>query len=219
MCGIVCAFETKAKKYIRSQVLEMSKKIRHRGPDWSGIFSNDSAILSHERLSIVDPSSGKQPLYSEDNRYVLAANGEIYNHKELRKEFPNYEFSTKSDCEVILALYAKYGADFIDKMNGIFGFVIYDSKNDEYFVARDHMGIIPLYIGWDSDKIFYVSSELKALEGVCEKIELFPPGHYFSSEDRQLTKWYLRNWEKYENVKKNSTNISLIRESLSKAVK
>ncbi len=219
MCGIVCAFETKAKKNIRLQVLEMSKKIRHRGPDWSGIFSNDSAILSHERLSIVDPSSGKQPLYSEDNRYVLAANGEIYNHKELRKEFPNYEFSTKSDCEVILALYAKYGADFIDKMNGIFGFVIYDSKNDEYFIARDHMGIIPLYIGWDSDKIFYVSSELKALEGVCQKIELFPPGHYFLSSKGDYVKWYDRDWRKYDEVKNAKSDIKKLRDSLEQAVR
>ena len=219
MCGIVCAFETKAKKNIRSQVLEMSKKIRHRGPDWSGIFSNDSAILSHERLSIVDPSSGKQPLYSEDNRYVLAANGEIYNHQELRKEFPNYEFSTKSDCEVILALYAKYGVDFIDKMNGIFAFVIYDSKNDEYFVARDHMGIIPLYIGWDSDKIFYVSSELKALEGVCDKIELFPPGHYFLSSKDGFVKWYERDWRDYDCVKNAKSDIKKLRDSLEQAVR
>jgi asparagine synthase (glutamine-hydrolysing) len=219
MCGIVCAFETKAKKNIRSKVLEMSKKIRHRGPDWSGIYSNDSAILSHERLSIVDPSSGKQPLYSEDNRYVLAANGEIYNHQELRKEFPNYEFSTKSDCEVILALYAKYGADFIDKMNGIFAFVIYDSKNDEYFIARDHMGIIPLYIGWDSDKIFYVSSELKALEGVCDKIELFPPGHYFLSSKHDYVKWYERDWREYDVVKNAKSDIKKLRDSLEQAVR
>ncbi len=219
MCGIVCAFETKAKKNIRSKVLEMSKKIRHRGPDWSGIFSNDSAILSHERLSIVDPSSGKQPLYSEDNRYVLAANGEIYNHQEIRKEFPNYEFSTNSDCEVILALYAKYGADFIDKMNGIFAFVIYDSKNDEYFVARDHMGIIPLYIGWDADKIFYVSSELKALEGVCNKIELFPPGHYLLSTKDDYIKWYDRDWREYNEVKNAKSDIKKLRDSLEQAIK
>ena len=219
MCGIVCAFETKAKKNIRSKVLEMSKKIRHRGPDWSGIFSNDNAILSHERLSIVDPSSGKQPLYSEDNRYVLAANGEIYNHQELRKEFPNYEFSTKSDCEIILALYTKYGPDFIDKMNGIFAFVIYDSTNDEYFVARDHMGIIPLYIGWDSDKIFYVSSELKALEGVCNEIELFPPGHYFLSSNDDYVKWYDRNWREYDEVKNVKSEIKILRDSLEQAVR
>ena len=220
MCGIVCAFDLKQdSESLRPQMLEMSKRVRHRGPDWSGIFSNDSAILSHERLSIVDPSSGKQPLYSEDNRYVLAANGEIYNHQELRNEFPNYEFSTKSDCEVILALYAKYGADFIDKMNGIFGFVIYDSKNDEYFVARDHMGIIPLYIGWDSDKIFYVSSELKALEGVCEKIELFPPGHYFLSSKGDYVKWYDRDWRKYDEVKNAKSDIKKLRDSLEQAVR
>ena len=219
MCGIVCAFETKAKKNIRSKVLEMSKKIRHRGPDWSGIFSNDNAILSHERLSIVDPSSGKQPLYSEDNRYVLAANGEIYNHQELRKEFPNYEFSTKSDCEIILALYTKYGPHFIDKMNGIFAFVIYDSTNDEYFVARDHMGIIPLYIGWDSDKIFYVSSELKALEGVCNEIELFPPGHYFLSSNDDYVKWYDRDWREYDEVKNAKSEIKMLRDSLEQAVR
>ena len=220
MCGIVCAFDLKQdSESLRPQMLEMSKRVRHRGPDWSGIFSNDSAILSHERLSIVDPSSGKQPLFSEDNRYVLAANGEIYNHQELRNEFPNYEFSTKSDCEVILALYAKYGADFIDKMNGIFGFVIYDSKNDEYFVARDHMGIIPLYIGWDSDKIFYVSSELKALEGVCEKIELFPPGHYFLSSKGDYVKWYDRDWRKYDEVKNAKSDIKKLRDSLEQAVR
>ena len=219
MCGLVCAFQTKAKKNIRSKVLEMSKKIRHRGPDWSGIFSNDNAILSHERLSIVDPSSGKQPLYSEDNRYVLAANGEIYNHQELRKEFPNYEFSTKSDCEIILALYTKYGPHFIDKMNGIFAFVIYDSTNDEYFVARDHMGIIPLYIGWDSEKIFYVSSELKALEGVCNEIELFPPGHYFLSSNDDYVKWYDRDWREYDEVKNAKSEIKMLRDSLEQAVR
>ena len=219
MCGIVCAFETKNKEKYKIAGLGNVKKIRHRGPDWSGIFSNDNAILSHERLSIVDPSSGKQPLYSEDNRYVLAANGEIYNHQELRKEFSNYQFSTESDCEVILALYAKYGVDFIDKMNGIFAFVIYDSKNDEYFVARDHMGIIPLYIGWDSDKIFYVSSELKALEGVCDKIELFPPGHYFLSSKDGFVNWYKRDWRDYDHVKNAKSDIKKLRDSLEQAVR
>ena len=158
----------------------MAKTIRHRGPDWSGIYSNENAIIAHERLAIVDPSSGQQPLFSQDDRYILAANGEIYNHQELRDQFLDYNFSTKSDCEVILPLYEKYGPDFLDKLNGIFAFAIYDSVNDEYFVARDHMGIIPLYIGWDSKGVFYVSSELKALEGQCEKIELFPPGKYLS---------------------------------------
>ena len=144
MCGIVCAFETKNDSQLRPKVLEMAKKIRHRGPDWSGIYSNKSAIIAHERLAIVDPSSGQQPLFSQDARYVLAANGEIYNHKELRLEFPEYCFATKSDCEVILPLYEKYGPNFLDKLNGIFAFTIYDSLEDEYFVARDHIGIIPL---------------------------------------------------------------------------
>ena len=134
MCGIVCAFETKNDSLLRSKVLEMAKKIRHRGPDWSGIYSNKSAIIAHERLAIVDPSSGQQPLFSQDNRYVLAANGEIYNHKELSLEFPEYSFATKSDCEVILPLYEKYGTDFLDKLNGIFAFTIYDSLKDEYLL-------------------------------------------------------------------------------------
>ena len=219
MCGIVCAFNTKDDKLLRPKVLEMAKTIRHRGPDWSGIYSNENAIIAHERLAIVDPSSGKQPLFSQDDKYILAANGEIYNHQELRDQFPDYDFSTKSDCEVILPLYEKYGPDFLDKLNGIFAFAIYDSVNDEYFVARDHMGIIPLYIGWDSKGVFYVSSELKALEGQCEKIELFPPGQYLSSSENKFKKWYKRDWEEYENIKNLESDITKLRESLENAVK
>lgn len=221
MCGIVCAFDLKQKsEELRPQVLEMSKTIRHRGPDWSGIYSNDKAILAHERLAIVDPASGKQPLFSPDNTLVLAANGEIYNHRELRKQFEGkYEFKTKSDCEVILALYQEKGVDFIDEMNGIFGFAIYDVTTDTYFIARDHMGIIPLYIGWDKNGTFYVASELKALEGVCTKIELFPPGHYMSSIDGEFVKWYSRDWSDYNAVKDNETSIAEIKEALEAAVK
>lgn len=220
MCGIVCAFDLKQKsEVLRTQVLEMSKKIRHRGPDWSGVFSNDKTIMAHERLAIVDPASGKQPLYTKDKTFVLAANGEIYNHRELRKQFENkYEFLTKSDCEVILALYKEKGPHFVDELNGIFGFAIYDVEKDEYFIARDHMGIIPLYIGWDMHGTFYVASELKALEGVCTKIELFPPGHYMTSKDGQLVQWYKRDWTDYEVVKDNETNIQKIREALEAAV-
>ncbi|HMB61922.1 MAG TPA: asparagine synthase B [Eudoraea sp.] len=220
MCGIVCAFDVKeSTEILRPQLLEMSKKVRHRGPDWSGIYSNDKAILAHERLAIVDPASGKQPLYSEDGTLVLAANGEIYNHRELRKQFHgSYTFSTESDCEVILALYQKKGVDFLDEMNGIFGFAIYDSKKDEYFIARDHMGIIPLYIGWDKNGTFYVASELKALEGTCTKIELFPPGHYLQSGDGELKKWYTRDWMEYDAVKENVTSIKSIRVALEAAV-
>lgn len=220
MCGIVCAFDLKQKSEdLRPQVLEMSKTIRHRGPDWSGIYSDDKAILAHERLAIVDPASGKQPLFSPDNKLVLAANGEIYNHRELRKQFEGkYDFKTESDCEVILALYQEKGVDFVDEMNGIFGFAIYDTERDEYFIARDHMGIIPLYIGWDQNGTFYVASELKALEGICTKIELFPPGHYMSSKDGEYVKWYKRDWSEYDAVKDNETSIAVIKEALEAAV-
>ena len=220
MCGIVCAFDLKEKaEVLRPQILEMSKKIRHRGPDWSGIYSNEKAILSHERLSIVDPASGKQPLFSEDKKLVLSANGEIYNHRILRKQFEGkYNFQTESDCEVILALYKEKGTGFIDEMNGIFAFALYDADKDEYFIARDHMGIIPLYMGWDENGTFYVASELKALEGVCTKIELFPPGHFLSSKDGELTKWYSRDWKDYDAVKDNQTSIDAIHDALEAAV-
>ncbi|MEN8188065.1 MAG: asparagine synthase B [Bacteroidota bacterium] len=220
MCGIVCAFDLKEKaEVLRPKLLEMSKKIRHRGPDWSGIYNDDKAILTHERLAIVDPASGKQPLYSEDKKIVLAANGEIYNHQELRKQFEGkYNFQTESDCEVIIPLYKEKGTDFIDEMNGIFGFALYDADKDEYFAARDHMGIIPLYMGWDKNGTFYVASELKALEGVCSKIELFPPGHYYSSKDQKLTQWYKRDWTDYEAVKDNETSIEELHDALEAAV-
>ena len=221
MCGIVCAFDLKeSSDALRPKVLEMSKQIRHRGPDWSGIYTNTKAILSHERLAIVDPVSGKQPLYSNDKKLVLAANGEIYNHREIRGKYEGiYDFQTQSDCEVILALYKDKGLDFVDDLNGIFGFAIYDADDDSYFIARDHMGIIPLYIGWDENGTFYVASELKALEGFCTKIELFPPGHYLSSKSGEYVKWYKREWRTYDAVKENETSIEKIKEALEAAVK
>jgi asparagine synthase (glutamine-hydrolysing) len=219
MCGIVCAFDIKQKTDdLRPQVLEMAKTIRHRGPDWSGIYSDDKVIMAHERLAIVDPASGKQPLFSPDKKLVLAANGEIYNHRELRSQFPEYDFQTQSDCEVILALYQEKGHDFLDDMNGIFGFAIYDTEKDEYFIARDHMGIIPLYIGWDKNGTFFVASELKALEGICTTIELFPPGHYMSSKDGEFVKWYKRDWTDYDAVKDNETSIAEVKQALEDAV-
>ena len=221
MCGIVCAFNLKGDKYlIRSNVLEMAQKVRHRGPDWSGIYSSDNAILAHERLAIVDPTSGKQPIISEDGLKVIAVNGEIYNHKNLKNRFAaDYDFRTESDCEVILALYEKKGINFLNDLNGIFAFALYDSSNDKYLIARDHMGIIPLYMGWDKDDIFYISSELKSLEGVCDKIELFPPGHYLESSSMNLVKWYDPEWVSYEHVKDSETSIKAIHDSLSAAVK
>ena len=220
MCGIVCAFDLKKdSETLRPQILEMSKKLRHRGPDWSGIYHSKNAILGHERLAIVDPTSGKQPLYSHDGTTVLAANGEIYNHIELRKKFEGkYTFRTESDCEIILALYLEKGTDFLDDLNGIFAFAIYDSIQDSYFIARDHMGIIPLYMGWDKDGTFYVASELKALEGICVKIELFPPGHFINSDISTPTRWYKRDWVDFEVVKNNPTRIEDLHDALSEAV-
>ena len=220
MCGIVCAYELKQPaEVLRPQLLEMSKKIRHRGPDWNGVYSDEKAILAHERLSIVDPASGKQPLLSPDGKLILAANGEIYNHQELRKQLKGqYDFKTQSDCEVILALYQEEGPGFVDKLNGIFAFSLYDAEKDEYFIARDHMGVIPLYMGWDEHGTFYVASELKALEGTCTKIELFPPGHYLHSADGELKRWYSRDWMEYDAVKENETSIEKLRGALEAAV-
>lgn len=220
MCGIVCAFDLKQPaEQLRPQLLTMAKCLRHRGPDWSGIYDHPKAIMAHERLAIVDPTSGKQPLFSEDKKLVLAANGEIYNHQYWRTQFQDsYNFQTKSDCEVILALYKEKGADFIDDLNGMFGFALYDVEQDAYLIARDHMGIIPLYMGWDKDGTFYVASELKALEGVCTKIELFPPGHYLYSKDGELKKWYTRDWMNYQTVNDNQSSITELREALDAAV-
>ncbi len=220
MCGIVCAFELKQEaEQLRPQILQMAKKIRHRGPDWSGVFSPPQTFTAHERLGIVDPTSGKQPLYSPDGKLVLAVNGEIYNHKQIRKQFEGkYDFQTQSDSEVILPLYKEKGVDFLEDLNGIFAFAIFDAEKDEYFVARDHMGIIPLYMGWDKNGTFYVASELKALEGVCTKIESFPPGHYYHSKDKKLVRWYYRDWMEYDNVKDHISDIKELRKALEDAV-
>ncbi len=220
MCGIIGAFDLKTKsEELRPQVLKMSKKIRHRGPDWSGIYSSDRAILAHERLAIVDPKSGQQPLYSSNRNIVLAVNGEIYNHQQLRNELSNYGFSTQVDSEVILALYERKGPQFIEDLNGIFAFALYDAENDAYLIARDHIGIIPLYMGWDEAGTFYVASELKALEGYCSRIETFPPGHYiYSKVGNTPQKWYARDWEQYDAVKDNVTDIDALRKGLEDAV-
>ncbi|HMS64785.1 MAG TPA: asparagine synthase B [Ignavibacteria bacterium] len=220
MCGIVCVFsKDKSVKDLRSSVLEMSKKVRHRGPDWSGIYCDDNVIFAHERLAIVDPKSGGQPLFSKDKNLMLAANGEIYNHQELRKEVGDYEFLTESDCEVILALYRKKGISFINELNGIFAFALYDKTDNSYFIARDHMGVMPLYMGHDKSGNFYVASELKALEGVCNKYEEFLPGHYIhSKEGLGLKKWYNNDWADFENVKDNESDIEELRTALEKSV-
>ena len=205
MCGIVSIFNIQEQtKELRDKALKMSQKIRHRGPDWSGIYCGKSAILAHERLSIVDPESGRQPLFSTDGKQILAVNGEIYNHQEIRKQFEGkYEFQTGSDCEVILALYREKGINFIEDLSGIFAFALYDEEKDEFLVARDQIGVIPLYIGFDSDGKVYVASELKALEGQCERYEPFLPGHYYWSKEPGMKRWYQRDWMSYEAVKNN----------------
>lgn len=220
MCGVVGVFDLKVKaQELRPQILEMSKKIRHRGPDWSGIWCGEKAIIAHERLSIVDPQSGGQPLVSKDGKLILGVNGEIYNHREIRERYRGkYDFLTQSDCEVILALYADKGKDFLDDLNGIFAFVLYDSEKDCYLAARDHIGIIPFYQGWDIFGNLYFSSELKALEGICKKIITFPPGHYYYSGDGNHTRWYERDWMDYGAVKDNVTDINRLKEALEKAV-
>ena len=220
MCGIVCVFDIRRQgEELRSQVLEMSKKVRHRGPDWSGLYSCEKAILAHERLSIVDPGSGGQPLLSKDKNLILSVNGEIYNHLSIRERLADrYAFQTGSDCEVILALYQEHGPDFLEEMNGIFGFALYDKQNNTWMVARDHIGIIPLYMGWDQFGQFWVSSELKALEGVCTTIREFPPGHCLVSGWEKPRPWYQRDWMDYENVKDNTTDIAALRKALEDAV-
>ena len=220
MCGIVGVFDLKVNaQELRPQVLDMSKKLRHRGPDWSGIYCGEKAIIAHERLSIVDPQSGGQPLYSKDRKLILGVNGEIYNHREIRARYKDqYQFLTQSDCEVILALYQDKGKNFIEELNGIFAFVLYDETNDCYLAVRDHIGVIPLYMGWDAFGNLYFSSELKALEGVCKKIEVFPPGHYYYSKEGVLKKWYDRDWISFDAVKNNTSDIAELRNALESAV-
>lgn len=221
MCGIAAIFNIKEQtSSLRDKALKMAKKIRHRGPDWSGIYCGGSAILAHERLSIVDPESGGQPLYSPDKKQVLAVNGEIYNHRDIRKQFEGkYEFQTGSDCEVILALYREKGINFLEDLNGIFAFALYDEEKDDFLIARDPIGVIPLYIGYDSDGKVYCASELKALEGFCERYEPFLPGHYYWSKEGKMTRWYTRDWMSYDAVKDNPESVSAIHDALEAAVK
>jgi asparagine synthase (glutamine-hydrolysing) len=221
MCGIVAILNTKEQsKALREKALKMSQKIRHRGPDWSGIYSGSSAILAHERLSIVDPESGGQPLYSPDRKQVLAVNGEIYNHQQIRRLYAGrYEFQTGSDCEVILALYREKGISFLEDLNGIFAFVLYDEQKDEFLIARDPIGVIPLYIGYDNDGTVYVASELKALEGHCDRYEPFLPGHYYWSREPGMKRYYKRDWFNYSEVKDNAASAIAIHDALEDAVK
>ena len=221
MCGIVSIFHIKEQtSALREKALSMSKKLRHRGPDWSGIYQGKSAILCHERLSIVDPESGGQPLFSPDKKQVLAVNGEIYNHRDIRRQYEGrYEFQTGSDCEVVLALYRDKGIDFLEDLNGIFAFALYDEERDDFLIARDPIGVIPLYIGFDAEGRVYCASELKALEGFCDRYEPFLPGHYFLGSEGVMRRWYKRDWEQYDAVKDNPASPAMVRKALEAAVK
>ena len=231
MCGIVCIFNIQEQTPdLRRKALRMSSKIRHRGPDWSGIYCGGSAILAHERLSIVDPESGRQPLFSPDNRQVLAVNGEIYNHQAIRKRFEGkYDFRTGSDCEVILALYREWKANggtakggeapaFLEELSGIFSFALYDGETDEFLIARDPIGVIPLYVGRGNDGKVYVASELKALENECDSYEPFLPGHYMWGSEGEMKRYYTRDWFSYDNVKDNEASVKSVRDGLEDAV-
>ncbi|MDY5686332.1 MAG: asparagine synthase B [Prevotella sp.] len=221
MCGLVSIFNIQEQTpELRQKALRMSQKIRHRGPDWSGIYTGGSAILCHERLSIVDPESGKQPLFSPDKKQVLAVNGEIYNHQDIRRRYAGrYQFQTGSDCEVILALYRDRGIDFLEELSGIFAFALYDAERDEFLIARDPIGVIPLYIGYDDDGKVYVASELKALEGQCRRYEPFLPGHYYWSREPGMKRYYQRDWFSYDAVKDNPASVRGIHDALEDAVR
>lgn len=221
MCGFVGIFDIKDQAPARREkILKMSSKIRHRGPDWSGVYSGRTCLLAHERLAIVDPLSGGQPLYSPDRKIVLVVNGEIYNHRDIRARIgKGYDFQTGSDCEVILALYKEKGIDFLEDLNGIFAFALYDEEKDEYLIASDPIGVIPLYIGHDSDGTLYIASELKALEGFCESYEPFLPGHYYSSREKVMKRWWTRDWFGYDAVKDGDSDPQKLKEALQAAVK
>ena len=222
MCGIFALFDIKnsPNDLMRKRSLEMIKLVRHRGPDWSGIFTSPNAILAHERLCIVDINSGKQPIKSEDEDIILSVNGEIYNHKKIRNNKNiNYNYLTNSDCEVILSLYQNKGINFLNELNGIFAFALYDAKKNEYLIARDPIGVIPLYIGWDEYDNLNVASEMKSLVKYCKKIEEFPPGHYYSSKSKKYIKYYKKDWMDYNKISKNKTSISSLKKALEQSVK
>jgi asparagine synthase (glutamine-hydrolysing) len=202
MCGILAILNIDSSRTncdeLRATALAMARKIRHRGPDWSGIYSDQRAILVHERLSIVDVEHGAQPLIDLATKRVLAVNGEIYNHRELRGSLTkDHEFQTGSDCEVILYLHDELSpSEYLNRLNGIFAFVLYDPAAKRWLVARDPIGVVPLYLGWDRADNLYVASEMKALVPGCERIVEFPPGHYYSSAEvaRGFLRYYQPAW-------------------------
>lgn len=221
MCSIFGVLDLKTDPVeLRKQALECSRLMRHRGPDWSGVYAGEKAILAHERLSIVDVNTGAQPLYNAAHTHVLAVNGEIYNHQLIREQLGDrYAFQTGSDCEVILALYQEKGPEFMDELRGMFAFILYDTEKDAYLIGRDHMGIIPLYMGHDEHGNLYVASEMKALVPVCRTLQEFPPGHYLWSQDGELRPYYQRDWFDYDRVKDNMTDKAALKAALEESVK
>ena len=221
MCSIFGVLDLKSDPTeLRKKALELSRLMRHRGPDWSGVYADDNAILAHERLSIVDVNNGAQPLYNAAHTHVLAVNGEIYNHQALRAELSDrYEFQTGSDCEVILALYQEKGVDFLDELEGMFAFILYDSEKQTWLIGRDHIGIIPLYMGNDEHGNLFVASEMKSLVPVCRSIKEFPAGSYMSSTDGEIHRYYQRDWMEYKNVEHNVTDAGVLKNALEDAVK
>ncbi len=220
MCGFFCVFDPSgAAESLRPMALRQARLLRHRGPDWSGVYADDRAVLAHERLAIVDVLHGAQPLLSTDETQVLAVNGEIYNHRELRKRFADYAFRTDSDCEVILPLYQNLApAEFLNLLDGMFAFVLWDSARDEILIARDPIGIIPLYTGRDADGRLYVASELKALTGVCVSVEEFPPGHFLTRAMAAPERYYQPRWRAFEAVEHGSADVQALRAALERAV-
>jgi asparagine synthase (glutamine-hydrolysing) len=221
MCSILAILDVRSDPApLRARALRLSRLQRHRGPDWSGVWASDRAILAHERLAIVDVLHGAQPLLNEGGTHVLAVNGEIYNHAELRASLSRpYPFLTASDCEVILALYREEGPAFVDRLNGIFAFVLYDAERDSYVIARDHMGIVPLYTGYDDHGNLHVASEMKALVPVCRTVREFPPGHVLDSEAGEATRYYTRGWRDYEAVRGGPADPAALRVALEDAVR
>ncbi len=218
MCGILGVLNVRAGlDALRTRALQLSKLQRHRGPDWTGIYTGKTAILAHERLAIVGVDSGAQPLLSPDRRLAVSVNGEIYNHQALERSLTQpYPLATGSDCEVLLPLYLEHGAEFVDRLEGMFAFVLYDDVNDDYLIARDHIGICPLYTGHDEHGNLWVSSELKAIEPVCRVVAEFPPGHVETKAGRR--RYYTRPWMSYDNVAGNPADPATIRVALEQAV-
>lgn len=220
MCSILAVLDVRGDvQKVRRQAIRLSRLQRHRGPDWSGVYTNDHAVLAHERLAIVDVLHGAQPLLNAAGTHALAVNGEIYNHRDLRASLNRpFEFQTQSDCEIILALYEEHGVEFLDKLSGIFAFVLYDSERGRYLIARDHIGIVPLYMGEDADGNTYVSSEMKALVPACTSIVEFPPGHYLDSRIGTPVKYYDPVWRSHHVVADNPAEPMAIRDALTRAV-